>query len=159
MQLAYCWTIYSRYKTYAHAHAHGYGIYEHMYASSIRRILSLYYRIVCLHIKGKKKVFFYIAQYPVRWNSSKRFKLVVLPGRPVQSDTNSASARSILVRQQLRANTKSLTFPTLSIARYSFIQLSRLGRQWRERKGPIFETAAKGIRTRDLSIASPAFYH
>ena len=60
------------------------------------------------------------------------FTLFALPGRPVHSDTNSAFPGSILVMQQLRANTKSLTFPPLSIARYSFIQLSQLGRQWRE---------------------------
>ena len=45
--------------------------------------------------------------------------------------------------QQLRATTKSLTFPPLSIARYSFIQLSQLGRQWRERKFPLYETVAE----------------
>ena len=45
--------------------------------------------------------------------------------------------------QQLRAKTKSLACPPLSIARYSFIQLSQLGRQWRERKCPNFETVAK----------------
>ena len=50
----------------------------------------------------------------------------------------------ILARQQLSAKTKSLIFPPLSIARYSFKQLSQLGRQWRERKCPIFETVAKG---------------
>ena len=77
-------------------------------------------------------------------NRSKRSTLFALPGRPVHSDTNSASPGSILVMQQLRATTKSLTFPPLSIARYSFIQLSQLGRQWRERKCPIFETVAKG---------------
>ena len=38
-----------------------------------------------------------------------------------------------------------------SIARYSFIQWT--GASWRERKCPIFETVAKGIRTRDLFIA------
>ena len=42
----------------------------------------------------------------------------------------------------LRATTKSLTFPPLSIARYSLKQLSQLGRQWRERKCPIFKTVA-----------------
>ena len=73
-----------------------------------------------------------------------RFTLFALPGRPVDSDTNSASPGSILAMLQLRAKTKSLTCPTLSIARYSFIQLSQLGRQWRERKWPIFETVAKG---------------
>ena len=60
---------------------------------------------------------------------SKRFTLFALPGRPVHSDTNSASPGSILAMQQLRATTKSLTFPPLSIARYSFIQLSQLGTQ------------------------------
>ena len=67
-----------------------------------------------------------MAQYPVR---SKRFTLFASPGRPVHSDTNSASPGSILARQQLHAKAKSLTFPPLSIARYSFIQLSEQGRQ------------------------------
>ena len=89
---------------------------------------------------------------------SKRFTLSS-PGRPVHSDTNSASPGSILARQQLRAKTKSLTFPPLSIARYSFIQLNQLGCQWRERKCPIFETVANRIRTRAHLIASPAFYN
>ena len=75
---------------------------------------------------------------------SKRFTLCAFPDRPVHSDTNSASPGSMLARQQLRANTKSLTCPPLSKARYSFIQLSQQGRQWRERKCPIFETVAKG---------------
>ena len=73
---------------------------------------------------------------------SKRFTCFAFPGRPAHSDTNSASPGSILAMQQLRATTKSLTVPPLSIARYSFIQLSQLGRQWRERKCPIFETVA-----------------
>ena len=73
-----------------------------------------------------------------------------LPGRPVHSDTNSASPGSILARQQLRAKAKSLTFLPLSIARYSFIQLSEQGRQWRERKCPIFETVTK----RDSNLGS-----
>ena len=64
--------------------------------------------------------------------------LFALPDRPVHSNTNSASPGSILARQQLRAKTKILTFPPLS-----FIQQSQQGRQWRERKCPIFETVAK----------------
>ena len=75
---------------------------------------------------------------------SKRFTLFALLGRPVHSDTNSASLGSILARQQLRAKTKSLAFPPLFIARYSFIQLSQQGHQWRERKCPIFEMVPKG---------------
>ena len=88
---------------------------------------------------------------------SKRFTLF-LPGRPVHSDTNSASLGSILDMPQLRATTKSLTFPPLSISRYSFKQLSQLGRQWGEQKCPNFETVAKGIRTWAHMIASLAFY-
>ena len=90
---------------------------------------------------------------------SKRFTLVAPPDRPVHSDSNSASPGSILARQQLHAKTQSLTFPPLSIARFSFIQLSQQGRQWREQKCPIVETVAKGIRTRAHLIVSPAFYH
>ena len=93
--------------------------------------------------KNKKMCFLYSAlSSPL--NRSKRFTLFALPDRPAHSDTNSASPGNILAMQQLRATTKSLTFPPLSLARYSFIQLSQLGRQWRERKYPIFETVAKG---------------
>ena len=60
-------------------------------------------------------------------DQSKRFTLSS-PGRPVRSDTNSASLGSILAMQQLR-NDYSLAYPPLSIARYSFIQLSRLRRR------------------------------
>ena len=59
-----------------------------------------------------------------RLDHSKRFTLSS-PDRPVHSDINSASLGSILATQQLH-NDYSLTFPPLFIARYSFIQLSRL---------------------------------
>ena len=52
----------------------------------------------------------------------------------------------------------SLTCPPLSIARYSFKQLSRLRRREENEKCPNFETVTKGIRTRALSIASPQSY-
>ena len=110
------------------------------------------------HLVIVKKCSFYIAQYPVRWTAQSAVHFFALPGRPVDSGTNSASPGSILAMQQLSATTKSLTFPPLSIARYSFIQLSQLKRQWRERKCQIFETVAKRIRTRAHLIASPAFY-
>ena len=103
---------------------------------------------------NKKKGMFLYSAVSSPLDRSKRFTLFALPDGPVHSDTNSASPGSILVRQQLRAKTKSLTFPPLSIAWYSFIQLSQQGHQWRERKCPIFETVAKGD-----SIASLAFYH
>ena len=98
--------------------------------------------IDCHCSKGKGSFLYSAVSSPL--DRSKRFTLFAFPGRPVHSDTNSASPGSILVRQQLRANTKSITCPPLSIARYSFIQLSQLGPRWRERKCPIFETVAKG---------------
>ena len=90
-----------------------------------------------------KKVVFNSAVFSPLDRSKRLNTLFALPGRPVHSDTNSASPGSILARQQLPATAKSLTFPPLSIARYSFIQLSQLGHQWRERKCPFFETVAK----------------
>ena len=92
-----------------------------------------------------KGSFFYTSQYPVSWTDQSILHILPPPppGRPVHSDTNSASPGSILAMQQLRATTKSLTFPPLSIARY-YLFFIKLGRQWRQRKCPIFETVAKG---------------
>ena len=73
-----------------------------------------------------KRVWFYIAQYPVHWTAQSDLHLSS-PGRPIHSDTNSACLGSILATQQLRAKTKSLTFPPPSTARHSFMQLSELG--------------------------------
>ena len=70
----------------------------------------------------KKGMFLYSATSSPS-DRSKRFTLFALPGRPVHSDTNSASPGSILAMQQLRATTKSLTFLPPSIARYSMSHL------------------------------------
>ncbi len=84
---------------------------------------------------------FTIAQYPVRWTGQSALHFL-----PSLADLfiPTPTPGSILAMLQLRAKTKSLTFPPLSRARYSFIQLSEQGRQWRERKCPIFETVTKG---------------
>ena len=58
---------------------------------------------------------FYIAQYPVHWTAQSALHFSS-PGRPVHSDTNSASLGSILAMQQLLSNDYSLTVPPLSIA-------------------------------------------
>ena len=50
-------------------------------------------------------------------------------------------------------------FVTPSYHRRKKEKLSQQGRQWRERKCPIFETVPKGIRTPAHLSASPAFYH
>ena len=72
-------------------------------------------------------VWFYIALYPVRWTAQRALHSPPLADLFIPTPF-SASLGSILAMQQLR-NDYSLTFPPLSIARYSFIQLSRLRRR------------------------------
>ena len=95
-------------------------------------------------IKGKSKGSLYIAQYPVRWTAQSALYFLPSPTDLFIPTPFSAYPGSILAMQQLRATTKSLTCPPLAIARYSFIQLSQQGRQWREGHCPIFQTVAKG---------------
>ena len=86
--------------------------------------------LCCRHTvwkKKKKKVWFYIALYPVRWTAQSALHSPPLADLFIPTPF-SASLGSILAMQQLR-NDYSLTFPPLSIARYSFIQLSRLRRR------------------------------
>ena len=93
---------------------------------------------------------------------SKRFTLSS-PGRPVHPDTNSTSLGSILAMQQL-SNEYSLTCPPLSIARYSFIQLSQLGRreekenaQTSKRYQRGFEPGLCRLRVRHSTTELPRF--
>ena len=79
------------------------------------------------NVKVKVKVWFYIALYPVRWTAQSALHFPPLADLFIPTPF-SASLGSILAMQQLR-NDYSLTFPPLSIARYSFIQLSRLRRR------------------------------
>ena len=51
------------------------------------------------------------------------------PGRPVHSDTNSTYQGSTRAELQLLCEDHPLAFPPLSIARYSYTQLSELGRR------------------------------
>ena len=80
-----------------------------------------------LKTRVKVKVWFYIALFPVRWTAQSALHLPPLADLFIPTPF-SASLGSILAMQQLR-NDYSLTFPPLSIARYSFIQLSRLRRR------------------------------
>ena len=78
---------------------------------------------------------------------SKRFKL-----HPQQTGTNSASLGSILHTQQLRVKTiHSYFISPLSIARYSFIQLSEENKNAQTSKGG-FEPVLSQLRVR-LSTA------
>ena len=83
--------------------------------------------VPCLVFMLKVKVWFYIALYPVRWTAQSALHFPPLADLFIPTPF-SASLGSILAMQQLR-NDYSLTFPPLSIARYSFIQLSRLRRR------------------------------
>ena len=86
----------------------------------------------------------YIALYSV-YSTAQRALYFSSPGRPVHSDikvlglVGKHSSHAAIMR-----NDYSLIFPPLSIARYSFIQLSQQGRQLRGRICPIFETVATG---------------
>ena len=70
----------------------------------------------------KVKVSSYIAQYPIFWIAQSAF-YTLLPGRPVQSKTISASLESIQPRDNF-ARLLVHKYSSLFIARYSFIQLS-----------------------------------
>ena len=98
----------------------------------VRVFVSAKYRVIyynyivkwCSFINCNGKGSFYIAQYPVRWTAQSASHFLPSLTDLFIPTPFSASPGSILARQQLRAKTKSFTFPPLSIARYSFIQLS-----------------------------------
>ena len=90
-------------------------------------------------VKGKGS--FYIAQYPVRRTAQSAVHFPP-PWQTCSFRHQLGFSGKHSSHAAITPTTKSLTFPPLSIARYSFIQLSQLGRQWRERKCPIFETVA-----------------
>ena len=110
--------------------------------------------------KEKKKVWFYIALYPVHWTAQSALHFPPLADLFIPTPF-SASLGSILAMQQLR-NDYSLTFPPLSIARYSFIQLSRLRRrevkenaQTSKRYQKGFEPGLSQLRVRHSTTESP----
>ena len=116
------------------------------------------YEHICIF--KQVKVWFYIARYPVHWTAQRALHFPP-PADLFIPTAFSASLGSILAMQQLR-NDYSLTFPPLSIARYSFIQLSRLRRrevkenaQTSKRYQRGFEPGLSWLRVRH-STAEPA---
>ena len=108
-----------------------------------------------LEIQEIKVVF--IAQYPVRWTAQSASHFL-----PSLADLfiPTPTPGRILAMQQLSATTKSLTFPPLLIARYSFIQLwVNWGVNGESEKAQSSKRYQRGIRTRAHLIVSPAFYH
>ena len=89
----------------------------HLFVDLISIIIPLWKRDFPLKGKGS----FYIAQYPVRWIAQSALHFLPSLTDLFIPTPFSASPGSILAMQQLRATTKSLIFPPLCIARYSFI--------------------------------------
>ena len=87
---------------------------------------------------------------------SKRFTLSS-PGRPVHSDT----VLGFSWKHSSHAAIAQRLFTHISTTVYSQVLIytaESTEESWSERKCPNFETVTTGIRTRALSIASPAFY-
>ena len=87
---------------------------------------------------------------------SKRFTLSS-PGRPVHSNTvldfSWKHSSHAAIAQRLFTHISTTVYSQVLIYTAESTEAS-----WSERKCPNFETVTTGIRTRDLSIASPAFY-
>ena len=87
---------------------------------------------------------------------SKRFTFSS-PGRPVHSDT----VLGFSWKHSSHAAIAQRLFNHISTTVYSQVLIytaESTEASWSERKCPNFETVTTGIRTRALSIASPAFY-
>ena len=80
--------------------------------------------VVSKHKTTLKKAYFYIVQYPVRWTAQNALHFSS-PGRPVNSDINSASLGSIPVSpHQLHANTIHSHFPCCLYGIYSQVLIN-----------------------------------
>ena len=105
-------------------------------------------------IKGKGMVLYSAISSPL--DRSKRFTLSS-PGRPVHSNTvfgfSWKHSSHAAIAQRLFTHISTTVYSQVLIYTAESTEAS-----WSERKCPNFETVTTGIRTRDLSIASPAFY-
>ena len=104
-----------------------------------------------------KKASSYIARYPVLRTVQSALHVTSLTDLSTQTPSRRTCEASSHMLQLMREGC-SYTYPPLSIARYSFIQLSELLEQCRVKKlAQGFNTAAK-IRTRVLVFESPKLY-
>ena len=94
-----------------------------------------------MSVKKERYVLQYIAQYPVGWTAQSALHLPPLADLIIPTPTGLFTHIPTAVYSQALIYTAEWT-----------------GVSWRERKCPDLETAAKEIRTRALSIESPAFY-
>ena len=96
---------------------------------------------LCCFVKKKVRVCFYIAHNPV--STTAQSALHFTPWQTCSFWHQLDFSGKHYSRAAIMCNDYSLIFPTPSLTRYSFVQLSQLGSQWRERKCPNFETVAK----------------
>ena len=91
---------------------------------------------------------FYIAQYPVCCTTQSTLHFTPWQTCSFQHQpdfSGNRSSRAAIMREDY-----SVTFPPLSIARYSFIQPSELGYRGENKNAQTLKKEAKGIRTRPL---------
>ena len=106
----------------------------------------------------KKKVWFYIALYPVRWTAQSALHFPPLTDLFMNSDT----VLGFSWKHSSHAAIAQWLFTHISTTVYSQVLIytaESTGASWRERKCPNFETVTTGIWTLALSIASSALYH
>ena len=104
----------------------------------------------------KVKVWFYIALYPVRWTAQSALHFLPWQTCSIQHQLGFSWKHSshAAIAQRLFTHIPTTVYSQVLIYTAESTEAS-----WRERKCPNFETVAKGIRTRALSVVSLAFYH
>ena len=111
---------------------------------------------VCTTDKKKVKASSYIAQYPVLRTVQSALHFTSLTDLFTHTPSRILWEASSHMLQLMRDGC-SYTYPPLSIARYSFIQLSDLEQCRVKKLAQGFNTAAR-IRTRVLVVESPKLY-
>ena len=115
------------------------------------------FRVMSLLIaQSKSNASSYIAQYPVLRTVQSALHFTSLTDLFTQSPSRLLWEASSHMLQLMREGC-SHTYPPLSIARYSFIQLSELEQCRVKKLAQGFNTAAR-IRTRVLVVESPKLY-
>ena len=112
--------------------------------------------VLCVRRRCKCMVLYSAVSSPL--DRSKRFTLSS-PGRPVHSDTvlgfSWKHSSHAAIAQRLFTHIFTTVYSQVGLLIYTAESTEA---SWSERKCANFETVTTGIRTRALSIASPAFY-
>ena len=119
---------------------------------TVRSILHSHICYLCIGLgKGKANASSYISQYPVIRTAQSAVQFTSLSDLFTQTPSRLLWEASSHMLQLMREGC-SYTYPPLSIARYSFIQLSELEQCRVKKLAQGFNTATR-IRTRALSLS------